>query len=1041
MSIPSVCKQYVLPKTGSIDNLIITETSVPQPKAGEILLKAHAVSVQFRDLMVINNTYPGGCIPDLVPCSDVAGEIVALGPGVTDFKIGDRVSPNFVDTLHGDVITTDLKASALGAPVHGTLTEYRTYPTHTLVKIPDHLSYEEASTLPCAAVTAYNALMGGFSPLKAGDSILVLGTGSVSTFALQIGVASGASVIVTSSSDEKLQVAKRLGAAHVINYKTTPAWEEEVMRLTNGRGVDQVVEVGGEATLDKSIASVRMGGSVTVMGGLAGAPGQAPVSIIPSALFKSLKLRGIYVGSVEQFKNLGRLMAANPEVTRPLIDKVFPFEQAKEAFKRLSGQAHIGKVVIKMAVEIPSRRHKTKRPEKGIASTDTKSTADASFADGSDFIALGPVSDEDEEDAARDSHSRRDRKGKEREREQFGDEDGGGSRRERREPSTSPPPLPSGSRGSAEGARKYDLVFDPEDRPPPRGRQRTDVTGRLTPWVDDVDWDVCKTPSEMFHREVKAFVKWIAPTPEEDEVRGLVLQLITRCVTRSYADAQVLPFGSYATKLYLPLGDIDLVIRSPSMAYHNPKTVLHSLAATIRNSGLTHKVQVIAKAKVPIIKFVTTGEYGRLNVDISINQENGLVAGEMINSFLREIRGGGAAARNDCLALRALVLMTKLFLSQRGMNEVFTGGLGSYAIVCLVISFLQMHPQIRFGLIDPDENLGVLVMEFFELYGTRFNYDDVGISVREGGAYFSKRQRGWDFRNGQKRNGMLSIEDPGDPFNDISAGSYNFPNVRRHLGGAHEVLTATIYLRAGIVESRKHGRALKLRDRYDAEDLTILGSILGITQETINNRTLIKEVFDGGALHRALGVTSKIVRPPSEPEEEPEEGEVPQKKKSRKKKKSKKPVSTSGLDSAADRSKESSVNGTRTPDENKEIVEQIWAQADQNSDTDIAAPRDVDEGGGQKRGNHVSSEGRYAIVSKKRRRNEGSVVTFTAAASDSASDVGKEDVAPPAKDSTKPPSKRAGMSRVSSSSSVSSATKRDYWLSKGVGPSSPGVSP
>lgn len=187
------------------------------------------------------------------------------------------------------------------------------------------------------------------------------------------------------------------------------------------------------------------------------------------------------------------------------------------------------------------------------------------------------------------------------------------------------------------------------------------------------------------------------------------------------------------------------------MAYSDKSRVLHSLANTIKRAGLTDRVTIIAKAKVPIIKFVTT--QGRFNVDISVNQNNGITAGEVVNGFLRHLHGGSNA-------LRSLVMITKAFLSQRSMNEVFTGGLGSYAIVCLAVSFLQMHPKIRRGEINAEQNLGVLMVEFFELYGSYFNYEEVGISIRDGGTYFSKMQRGWmDYQNRFR----LSIEDPIDP--------------------------------------------------------------------------------------------------------------------------------------------------------------------------------------------------------------------------------------------------------------------------------------
>jgi DNA polymerase sigma len=187
------------------------------------------------------------------------------------------------------------------------------------------------------------------------------------------------------------------------------------------------------------------------------------------------------------------------------------------------------------------------------------------------------------------------------------------------------------------------------------------------------------------------------------------------------------------------------VVISPSMAYSDRITVLHALANTLKRSRITDKVTIIAKAKVPIVKFVTT--YGLFPVDISINQENGLQAGRVVSGFLSEMP-----------ALRALVLVAKAFLSQRSMNEVFSGGLGSYGIVCLAVSFLQMHPKIRRGEIDPSRNMGVLVMEFFEFYGLYFNYHEVGISLRDGGTYYSKAERGWmDYKQS-----LLSIEDPAD---------------------------------------------------------------------------------------------------------------------------------------------------------------------------------------------------------------------------------------------------------------------------------------
>ncbi|KAJ7710443.1 hypothetical protein B0H17DRAFT_1027076 [Mycena rosella] len=257
---------------GSFDNLVLEVVPLSAAKANEVLVKTHAVSLQYRDLMIGGAGYPGLVRDKLVPCSDMAGEVIAVGADVTQWKVGDRVSANFMlDKLH-DELTPEIAATALGGASHGVLTEFRTFPAHSLVEIPEHLSYEEAATLPCAAVTAYNALMSGFSPMKAGDTILVQGTGGVSIFALQFAVASGATVISLSSSDEKLKTAKKLGAKHVINYKTTPEWDAGVLKITNGSGVDRVIEVVGNATLKRSIAATKMNGSIDIIGALGGAP-------------------------------------------------------------------------------------------------------------------------------------------------------------------------------------------------------------------------------------------------------------------------------------------------------------------------------------------------------------------------------------------------------------------------------------------------------------------------------------------------------------------------------------------------------------------------------------------------------------------------------------------------------------------------------------------------------------------------------------------------------------------------------------------------
>ncbi|KAG6888367.1 hypothetical protein C0992_008669 [Termitomyces sp. T32_za158] len=406
-------------------------------------------------------------------------------------------------------------------------------------------------------------------------------------------------------------------------------------------------------------------------------------------------------------------------------------------------------------------------------------------------------------------------------------------------------------RDKGKGVKRKKDSFDLDDGYESK-KQRLDAASRKSPWVADLDWTRCRHVAELLHREVEAFMNYISPTAVEDEVRGLVVALITRAVTKKFPDASVHAFGSYATKLYLPLGDIDLVILSQSMAYSDKVTVLHALANTLRRAGITERVTIIAKAKVPIVKFVTT--HGRFNVDISLNQDNGIISGNIINGFLKDLNGSGGVDGKGSLALRSLVMITKAFLSQRSMNEVFSGGLGSYSIVCLAVSFLQMHPKIRRGEIDANSNLGVLVMEFFELYGCYFNYNEVGISLREGGMYFSKRSRGW---LDHYKQGLLSIEDPADPSNDISRGSFAFQKVRQTFAGAHSILTSSAYLTAGILSSRRQGTAVSFGD--EPEELSVLSRIMGVTQETINHRKLVQEVYDKRVLHNLLNVQAQPV--------------------------------------------------------------------------------------------------------------------------------------------------------------------------------------
>ncbi|EAU89554.2 alcohol dehydrogenase [Coprinopsis cinerea okayama7 len=343
--VPEKTTCYVLPKPGSYTDLEKREIPTPSPKANEVLVRIHAVSLQYRDYAIATGTYGSG-FENLIPCSDMAGEIVALGEDVTGWKLGQRVSANFsLDHLDGDP-TEATANSSLGLQQPGVLATYRCFPAHALVPIPLHLSYTEASTLPCAGVTAYNALAGGLNPIKAGETVLIMGTGGVSMFALQFAVASGAVPILMSSSDDKLKIATEQGARHVINYAQTLDWDREVLRITNGTGVDHILEVGGAETLRKSVNCIRMGGSLELVGALSGV--QPPPELIPTIILKALQVRGILIGSVAQFRSMIRLIEAHPEDTRPVIDRVFHFDEAVQAYAHLEARNHVGKVVIRV---------------------------------------------------------------------------------------------------------------------------------------------------------------------------------------------------------------------------------------------------------------------------------------------------------------------------------------------------------------------------------------------------------------------------------------------------------------------------------------------------------------------------------------------------------------------------------------------------------------------------------------------------------------------------------------------------------------------
>lgn len=333
-------KAYEIQSNAGIDALKLCDRPQPEPGTGQVLVKVKATSLNYRDLLVAEGQYGSAVQYPLIPMSDGAGEVVAVGEGVTRVKVGDRVAGIFFQDWLNGALTREKMKSDLGGGIDGMLAEHVVLHQDGLVILPDHLSYTEGATLPCAAVTAWHALVTKGN-VSAGDTVLLLGTGGVSIFALQFAKMHGAKVIITSSSDEKLAQAKKLGADETINYKTTPDWEKQVYQLTNRTGVDHVVEVGGAGTLPKSLQAVRIGGRVSLIGVLSGRGSEIdPMPI----LFKSITLQGIYVGSREMFETMNQ--AISQHRIYPIIDLVFPFTAAPEAYRYLKNASHFGKVVI-----------------------------------------------------------------------------------------------------------------------------------------------------------------------------------------------------------------------------------------------------------------------------------------------------------------------------------------------------------------------------------------------------------------------------------------------------------------------------------------------------------------------------------------------------------------------------------------------------------------------------------------------------------------------------------------------------------------------
>ncbi len=324
-----------------IDHLSLDELPKPKPGPGQVLVAVHAVSLNYRDLSIVKGTYNPKLKLPRIPCSDGAGVVEVVGEGVTSVKPGDKVAGIFMQNWLEGAPAIAKQKGALGGDIDGMLAEYVVLSETGVVPVPAHLSHEEAATLPCAGVTAWNAVVnaGGIRP---GQTILIQGTGGVSIFALQFGKALGARVLGTSGSDEKLERAKALGLDASTNYKKTPDWDKWAAEESGG-GVDLVVEVGGAGTLGKSLQAVKTGGTVAQIGVLTGV--EQPLGIGP-ILHKQIRLQGIYVGSREHFLEMNK--AITQLAIKPIVDAVFPFEDAREALKTMEDASHFGKIVIQV---------------------------------------------------------------------------------------------------------------------------------------------------------------------------------------------------------------------------------------------------------------------------------------------------------------------------------------------------------------------------------------------------------------------------------------------------------------------------------------------------------------------------------------------------------------------------------------------------------------------------------------------------------------------------------------------------------------------
>lgn len=326
------------------ENLVVAERPDPEPGPKQVAVRVRAAALNFRDVLMVRGHYNPRLPLPVVPLSDGMGEIIAVGDGVTRWKTGDRVAACFTQGFISRPVPRDgsyLKQT-LGGPLDGMLAEIVVLRADSVVAAPAHLSDAEVATLPCAAVTAWSALFSEGN-VRSGDTVVIQGTGGVSIFALQLAKLAGARTIVTSSSDDKLDRARALGADELINYKTTPDWGAQVKKLTGGIGADHIVEVGGSGTLSQSLRGIRAGGEISIIGVLSGGKGELNITPV---LMRNIRLQGVFVGSRDDFEALNR--AVSHHALRPVIDRTFGFDEAREALEYLASGAHFGKVCIEL---------------------------------------------------------------------------------------------------------------------------------------------------------------------------------------------------------------------------------------------------------------------------------------------------------------------------------------------------------------------------------------------------------------------------------------------------------------------------------------------------------------------------------------------------------------------------------------------------------------------------------------------------------------------------------------------------------------------